>query len=330
LARSSRVVYSSSSVNRTPLKPPALLPGSRVAVISPASAADAESLHCGCEELRRLGYVPEHKTLDPSPVSYFASTLDADRDAFLEAVQDDSVRGIFCARGGYGSTYLLDVIEPGLLRPPKVLLGFSDVTSLQAFLWQKQGWVTFYGPMVATGFHAGAGSPGGYDFDSFNQAVTETTDSWTVNLQAEMIVPGDATGVILGGCLTLIQTTLGTPWELDTADSILLLEDRAMKPYQVDRILTHLLQAGKFEGVRGFVLGEFPECEPPQSGGPTVHDVCTRILGALDVPVVWGAPIGHTRRPMLTIPLGIPGQLHASGRSRLQILEPAVSEPIRK
>ena len=129
----------------------------------------------------------------------------------------------------------------------------------------------------------------------------------------------------MGGCMTVVETTLGTPWELQTRGAILLVEDRAMKPYQVDRVLTHLRQAGMLGAVRGVVLGEFPESEPGVSGGPSVKDVCKRILGELGVPVVWGAPVGHTARPMLAIPLGVRARLVAGGAGELEILEPAVT-----
>ncbi len=124
--------------------------------------------------------------------------------------------------------------------------------------------------------------------------------------------------------MTLLEATIGTPWELDTKDSILVLEDRAMKPYQVDRVLMHLKQAGKFEGVRGIVLGDFPESEPAVAGAPTVREVCARILRPLGVPIVFGAPVGHTVRPMLTIPLGIKARLDADGEGTLEFLESAV------
>ena len=124
--------------------------------------------------------------------------------------------------------------------------------------------------------------------------------------------------------MTLVEATLGTPWELDTRDSILLLEDRGMKPWQVDRALMHLKQAGKFESVRGIVLGEFPECDAPAAGGATVREVCARILGAFKVPIVYGAAVGHTPRPMLTVPLGVKARLKAQGEGELEILEPAV------
>jgi muramoyltetrapeptide carboxypeptidase len=123
----------------------------------------------------------------------------------------------------------------------------------------------------------------------------------------------------------LLETTLGTPWELDTAGSILLLEDRAIKPYQFDRALMHLKQAGKLKDVRAIVLGEFPESQPPVAGGPTVQEVARRILLESRVPVVWGAAVGHTSRPMLTIPLGVRARLRAAANPQLDILEPAVT-----
>jgi muramoyltetrapeptide carboxypeptidase len=117
---------------------------------------------------------------------------------------------------------------------------------------------------------------------------------------------------------------LGTPWEFDTRGAILFLEDRGVKPYQLDRMLLHLLQAGKFRGVRGIVLGDFPDSEPPQECSPSVRDVCRRILMPLRVPIIFGAPIGHTVRPMLTIPFGVRARLRAAGEGQLEILEPAV------
>ena len=131
--------------------------------------------------------------------------------------------------------------------------------------------------------------------------------------------------VVLGGCLTLLETTLATPWELGTGGCILLLEDRGMKPWQIDRALMHLMQAGKFRGVAGIVLGEFPDCEPPVAGSPTAKEVCERILRPLDIPIVYGAAVGHTPRPMLTVPLGIRARLTAEGSGTLEFLETAVN-----
>ncbi len=311
-------------------KPRALRPSSPIIVVALASPVDEERLRLGCAELTRLGYRPEYDSKTLSALDYFAGAT-ADRFVrLLTALRAPDAPAIFCARGGYGSNYLLDFVKeatPNLqeFSRQRILLGYSDITSLQVFCWQRFGWVTFYGPMVAAGFDAGTGAPGGYDYDSFCRALTERQSGWSLDLQGESLVSGEAEGVLLGGCLTLVQTTLGTPWELDTKGAILLLEDRAMKPYQVDRTLMHLKQSGKFNDVRGIILGEFPECDPPVEGGPTVRDVCRRILGSLGIPIVWGAPVGHTPRPILTIPLGVRVKLRATGTGRLHILEPAVS-----
>jgi muramoyltetrapeptide carboxypeptidase len=204
------------------------------------------------------------------------------------------------------------------------VVGFSDITSLQIYLWQRCCWISFHGPMLAAGLNSGAESRNGYDQSSFLQALTNKTGGWKLRLKGEAVLAGEAMGRVLGGCMTLLEATIGTPWELDTRDSILVLEDRAMKPYQVDRVLMHLKQVGKFEGVRGIILGEFTDSDPSVAGGPTVREVCARILRPLGVPIVFGAPVGHTSRPMLTIPLGIKARLDADGEGALEFLEPAV------
>ncbi|HVS74292.1 MAG TPA: LD-carboxypeptidase [Candidatus Acidoferrales bacterium] len=305
-------------------KPKALVNGSRIAPIAPASPADAEKTAKGLQELGRLGFLTAD-CVPAAPEAYFSSSGMERRKEFLRAVADPSLAGLIALRGGYGSAYLLDEPFPAGLRKPKCLVGYSDMTSLQIVLWQQFRWITFYGPMVAAGFHASAGRPGGYDEASFLRAVRETASGWSLDLQGEAIRTGEAKGRLLGGCLTLVETSIGTPWQLATRGAILVLEDRGMKPWQVDRALMHLKQAGLFAGVRGILLGEFPECEPPVAGSWSAADVCRRLLGPLGIPVVWGAPVGHTTRPMLTLPLGVNVRLRARGAGTLEILEPAVT-----
>jgi muramoyltetrapeptide carboxypeptidase len=305
------------------LKPEALRAGDSVRILSLSSPVKESRLQLGLQEIARLGYSPK---FDPERVlvrgDFFAGSA-AERGAALkEALTESSTRGIFCSRGGYGSNYLLDGLSVALTNP-KVLVGYSDLTSLQIFLWQKFRWITLYGPMTAAGLDKGANAVDGYDPESLTRALSETKQGWTIPLPgAEAIMPGSADGVLLGGCLTLVETALGTPWELDTHGAILLLEDRGMKPWQVDRALMHLKQAGKLRGVSGVLLGDFPECDAPP-GSETVLDVARRILGNMGFPVVWGAPIGHTPRPMLTLPLGVRARLKSDETSRLEILEPA-------
>jgi muramoyltetrapeptide carboxypeptidase len=317
-----------------PLKPPALGPGDAVRIVSLASPVDEESLERGCAELRRLGYVPKFERDEVlASESYFAGSASQRLAALKRALAEPDTKGIFCSRGGYGSNYLLDELARnfGTSTQPKILLGYSDLTSLQAFLWQKLRWISFYGPMIGAGFDRGCG---GYDQSSFSAAVTQTAGGWTLDLQGDTLSGGGAEGILMGGCLTLLETTLGTPWEVDAADAILVLEDRGMRPYQLDRALMHLKQAGKLRNVRGIILGEFPECAAAD-GGESVGDVVVRLLasgtnGGDRLPVVFGAPVGHTARPMLTLPLGVRARLTATtanganSGTQLEILEPAV------
>jgi muramoyltetrapeptide carboxypeptidase len=305
-------------------KPPALAPGSTIAVVAPASSAKEERIQRGCETLERLDYRVKRYTSKRHPEGYFSAPLAERRKHLQAALTSPEIGAVLCSRGGYGSTEILEGLVTARLKQAKIFCGFSDLTSVHIFLWQKLRWVTFYGPLVAGGFDAGPNATGGFDPDTFMWSMTATNSGWTAPLEGETFTRGKSEGTMLGGCITLIETSIGTPWELDTRGSILLLEDRGVKPYQLDRTLLHLKQAGKFEGVRGIVLGEFPESEPPEGSSVTVADVCRRVLGPLRIPIVYGAPVGHTTRPMLTIPLGVRAKLHASGEGCIEILEPAV------
>ncbi len=305
-------------------KPKALGRGARVAVFAPASSGSEAKVAAGVAELRRLGFAVEVPVAQ-RPDGYFAASVEARRAEFARLLGDTEVDGLIGVRGGYGSNYLLDAKLALPVGEPKAVIGFSDLSSLQAFLWQQCRWVTFYGPMVAAGLAAGAGTANGYDEESLRMSISELSTGWKIPLRGEALVNGEAEGRLLGGAMTIVEATFGTPWELDTRGAILILEDRGMRPYQVDRVLMHFRQAGKLDGVKGIVLGDFPECEPPMPDSPTVRDVCARILGPLGVPVVFGVPVGHTFRPMLTIPLGVSARLLAQGDASLEILEAAVT-----
>jgi muramoyltetrapeptide carboxypeptidase len=277
-------------------KPRALTNDSVVMPFAPASPAETSRIAAGVAELARLGW----KVAERAPTAnegYFAATT---------------------------TNYLLDELHIPAPANPKIVLGFSDLTSLQIYLWQRFQWITFYGPMLAAGIDAGSGAPKGYDQKSLLAGLQNKESGWTLDLRGEALHPGQADGRVLGGCLTLVETAIGTQWDLETDDAILVLEDCGMKPWQVDRALMHLGQAGKFANVRGIVLGDFPECEAPMAGSPTVREVCQRILAPLGVPIIFGAPVGHTMRPMLTVPLGVKGRLSATGKGVLEILEAAV------
>jgi muramoyltetrapeptide carboxypeptidase len=304
-------------------KPHSLTTETVVIPFAPASPAEPSRIAAGMVELRRLGW----RVAEPASIvndGYFAGTITSRRRELMSALERSDIDALVGTRGGYGSNYLLDDLQISTPAYPKIILGFSDLTSLQIYLWQRFQWITFYGPMLAAGLDAGPGAPKGYDDKSLLDALQNTERGWALDLLGEVLQPGEAQGRVLGGCLTLVETAIGTHWDLQTDDAILVLEDRGMKPWQVDRALMHLKQAGKFANVRGIVLGDFPECEARVAGSPTVRDVCQRILAPLAVPIIFGAPVGHTMRPMLTIPLGVKARLSAQAAGVLEILEPAV------
>ena len=304
-------------------RPRALHAGSRITPFAPASPAKEDRIAEGKRELERLGFVlaPQRAM---NAEGYFTGSPQERAAEFREALGDSSVDAIVATRGGFGSAYLLDQL-PEVFPTLKPVVGFSDVTTLQIFLWQRHRWPAFYGPMLAAGLDHGADVAYGYDSVSFRNALMNSGSGWQCSLAGETLRSGSADGILLGGALTLVEATLGTPWELDTTNAILVLEDRAMKPYQIDRVLLHLKHAGKFQNVRGFILGDFPECDPPVPGSPSVRDVAQRILAPLNIPIVFGAPIGHTARPLLTLPLGATARLTAEGQGTLEFPEPTVT-----
>jgi muramoyltetrapeptide carboxypeptidase len=315
--------FASQSERGNVHKPRALTSGGVVMPFAPASPTEASRFAAGTAQVKRLGWQIADRASTVNE-GYFAGPTASRRDELVGALSRRDVTALVGIRGGYGSNYLLDDLHIPTLANPKIILGFSDLTSLQIYLWQRSRWITFCGPMLAAGLDAGAGAPKGFDDKSLLAALQNTESGWALDLQGETLNSGEARGRVLGGCLTLVETAIGTQWDLQTDDAILVLEDRGMKPWQVDRALMHLKQAGKFANVRGIVLGDFPECEAPVAGSPTVRDVCQRILGPLGIPIVFGAPIGHTMRPMLTVPLGVKSRLSAKGAGVLEILEPAV------
>src|SRR6202049_786207 len=212
-----------------PRKPLALVPGSTIAVIAPASSAKEERIQRGCETLERLDYRVKRFNSKRHAEGYFSAPLAERRKHLQDALTRPEIRAVLCSRGGYGSTEILDRLVAGRLKQAKIFCAFSDLTSIHIFLWQKLRWGTFYGPLVAGGFDAGPNATGGFDPDTFMWAMTATTGGWTVPLQGETFTRGKAAGTLLGGCITLTETSIGTPWEIEKRRGILLLYYRGVK-----------------------------------------------------------------------------------------------------
>jgi muramoyltetrapeptide carboxypeptidase len=300
-------------------KPPCLRRGDLIGVISPAAAVPAETLRRGCEELERLGFsvrVGPH-ALDRHR---FLAGTDRDRAHELTAMfQDPAVRAIFCSRAGYGSGRLFPLLDfLALARTPKIFLGFSDVTLLLNAFVQHTGLVCFHGPVVAGEFANGF-SP--RSLSHLLGLLTTGTGEECLTFPT-VIRNGVAEGRLLGGCLSLLVTTLGTPFALDTTDAILFIEDVGEKPYRVDRMLTHLKQAGKLDNLAGVIFGPMTGCLGDTNDPTLLLSVIADIFSDSSYPVGFGLPAGHGGEN-LVLPLGTQVRLDSTQR-HLTFLEPAV------
>jgi muramoyltetrapeptide carboxypeptidase len=274
-----------------------------VAVVSPASAAKAELVERGCERLRAFGYEPVVMpyALTRGPL-YYAGTA-ADRVADLHAAfGDPSIEGILCTRGGWGSAELLPLLDRDLVRAhPKVFVGYSDHTSLHTWFWNECGLPTFYAPMVAADWS----KEDGVDERSW-LAVVHQDSPWSAGAMdgLRVLQAGEAQGRLLGGCLSLLAESLGTPWAFRIDEPcILFLEDIGTKPYQWDRMIQHLRFAGVMQQVRGIVLGDMSANVAPHEM-PLLEAACLHALRHFDGPIAIGLLSGHVERQNRSLPLG--------------------------
>ena len=304
------------------IKPRALQPGDSIGIVAPASNLKRDDLEAGCDALRKLGYKPFYFDSILERDLYFAGAAKRRFQELHQMFEMDEVRAILCARGGYGSNYLLQALEvTRLAAHPKIFMGYSDITTLLTHITDATGLVTFHGPMVAKDFTV----KNGVDLDSWRAAINGQAE-WTLGSGSEVkaLVEGSAEGVLYGGCLSMLVASLGTPYEIRPAGSILFIEDVATKPFQIDRMLMHLKLAGKLEDVCGIIFGEMLDCIQAKDQDYTLEQVIMRVVGDLGVPVAFGLRSGHVSRANLTLPIGVKARLEvAAGKVELKILEAA-------
>jgi muramoyltetrapeptide carboxypeptidase len=304
------------------VKPAAVASGARVAVIAPASNAKPERIEGGIAALGRYGFdvVPAaHATGKDAP--YFSGTIEDRLEDLHWAFADDDIEAIFCTRGGYGSNYLLEDLDLDVIRKnPKPLFGYSDLTVVQTWLLDQVGLVGFHGPMVAADFYR----DDGVDEASFADALNggKVTASEAQGLR--VLKTGRARGMMHGGCLSMLVSTLGTRFAPQTEGRLLFLEDVGAKPYQIDRMLRQMVLAGKFDGVTGFVFGEMLDCVSPGMTPDLLDQVILRVLDWFDGPIVTGLRSGHVSRGNVTLPMGIEAEIVAEEEPVLRYLESAV------
>lgn len=306
------------------LLPPALRSGDRVGIVAPASSFNRERFDAGCEALRKMGYKPVFDDSIFDRDLYLAGSAERRVRELEQMFMRDDLKAVICVRGGYGSNYLLPMLDiKKIAAHPKIFVGYSDLTTMMNWFGDAAGLVTFHGPMVAADFNR----PDGVHLESWHAAV-ERKGEWRLDFPAgspvKALTNGAAEGKLCGGCLSILVASLGTPWEIQTDGTILFIEDVSTKPYQIDRMLMHLKLAGKFAGVRGIIFGEMLDCAPPPGQDYTLQEIVMRIIGDLQIPVAYGLPSGHVSGQNITLPIGVKVRLNAgaSGVS-LEALQPA-------
>jgi muramoyltetrapeptide carboxypeptidase len=304
-------------------KPRALAPGDRLAVVAPASAFKRDEFDAGVAEIETLGFQPVYDDSVFARDSYLAGPPALRAAAIHQAWSDPSIAGVIGVRGGYGSAQLLPLLDGALARRArKPFIGYSDLTSILTFLTIHCDLVAFHGPMLAGRLGRGQSA---YDRPSFLDALSKPEPMGELappNLEA--ISRGEAAGPLLGGTLTQLLASIGTPFAFDPpAGYVLFLDEVGERPYRLDRMMTQLTQTGLLSRAAAVVIGELPDCDEP-AGNPTARAVMARLLRAFSGPVIVGFPSGHTAGPAFTLPFGVSCRVVADARPRIVIEEAAV------
>jgi muramoyltetrapeptide carboxypeptidase len=280
--------------------------GDTLGIIAPASQVKKEQLDESCASLQRLGFKTAYFDSIFDSELYFAGNAIRRAWELHKMFKREDIAGILCARGGYGTNHLLPRIDLGVIRAhPKFFMGYSDVTSLLTYFCDHADLVTFHGPMAIS------------DRRQFAQEnfIEDATAGFEYRAETPQVVEGSATGILYGGCLSMLSASFGTPYEIQPEGTILFIEDIATKPYQIDRMLMQLKLADKLAGVRGICFGEMVDCVQPNGQDYTLAQAIRNVLDDLQIPVGIGLRSGHIApgtAPNLCLPLGVPVTLNVA------------------
>ena len=316
------------------LKAPALKPGDTVGLITPSSSLFEahQTIIEATEKMNNLGFKVKFGQNIYKKWGYLAGSDEERANDVNEMFDDDDVRAIIAIRGGYGSGRILKYLDYELIKQnPKILLGYSDITSLLLGIHKMTGLITFHGPVAISTF-TDFTKKYFYKVLTESRAVGEIEDApFSENLQTSnrvwTVIPGSSRGRISGGNLTLIVATLGTPYEIETDGRILFIEEVGEEPYDLDRYLTQLEYAGKFEKCQGVVFDRMAKVKPSNYGASfnstlSKEEVIIDRFKNYKFPVCLGLSLGHVAdKP--TIPVGAMAKLDAD-TGRISILENAV------
>jgi muramoyltetrapeptide carboxypeptidase len=328
---STRSILPDSNIKK--IKPPRLKKGDTIGLITPGSFIDEGELQDSIENLEDMGFKTYHTDRILERYGYLAGTDKQRAEDINHMFENDEVDGIVCTRGGWGCNRILPTIDYDLIKKnPKVLVGYSDITSLLYGIYAQAGLVTFHGPVGISTFND-------YSVGYMEKILMEDSKGLELLSSEEdkekenkaykiyTIAKGKAEGELIGGNLSIVASLLGTPYDVDYKDKILYLEDVGEEPYRIDRMLTELLLAGKLDEVNGIVLGVFVDCEvstrnPSFSKSLTLKEVFIDRLAELGVPVIHGLSFGHISNKY-TLPFGSNAELDTE-KQTITMLESSV------
>ncbi|MGM8364793.1 S66 peptidase family protein [Virgibacillus sp. W0181] len=295
------------------IQPERLNKGDTIGIVSPSSPPNKKALHNGITMLQKMGlHVMVGNNMEKE-YGYLAGR-DEDRwNDFNEMIARKSVKAIIFARGGYGAARIAPYIDYHLIaQNPKIIWGYSDITYLHTAIRQRTGLITFHGPMTVS---IGKDNVHPLSIKMFRQLFQPTELFYSEKISPlHVISRGKATGQLVGGNLSLITRSLGTPFEMDTKEKIILIEDIGEEPYKVDAMLNQLKLAGKLKEATGVIVGDFAEAAPKETPTLTMHEVFHHYFSKLDIPVLAGVQIGHCE-PNFSVPLGVKATIDADKKT---------------
>lgn len=306
-------------------KPRVLKLGDTIGLIAPSSPTSKENVEKAKAKLTQMGFKVKMGKSPYEKYGYLSGTDEIRANDINEMFKDKEVDGIICLRGGYGTPRILELLDYDVIKNnPKVFVGYSDITALHIAFTQISGLVTYHGPMVTSDM---IGDFSDFSKDNLFRAIMNTEPIGKIsNPEGEEIITingGVVEGSIIGGNLSLIVDTIGTPYEIDLKDKILFIEEVGEEPYNIDRMLNQLRLSGKLKEAKGIILGDFNNCESEKHDESlTLEQVINDQIKPIGKPTIYNLKAGHCE-PMVTLPFGVKASLDAD-KKELIILESCV------
>ena len=302
------------------IKPKRLQAGDTIGLIAPSSPIAEGKVEAGVKKLMEMGFKVEIGKTAYSNYSYLAGDDELRAKEINDMFCNKDIDGIICLRGGYGTPRILNLLDYEMIKNnPKVFVGYSDITALHTAFNQLSDLVTFHGPMVASDM---SGNFSDFSRRSLLNTIFNEDFNPLIENESKGIVtinPGIAEGPIIGGNLSLLVSTIGTPYEIDTKGKILFIEEIGEYTYKLDRMITQLKLSNKFEDVEGIILGNFNNCVPEEEGEFTLEELIDDLIKPLNKPTISNLQAGHCE-PVITIPFGVDTRLDATN-GEITILE---------